>query len=135
MSSDAKGPGGYWTGEYAYPEGQFSTTPFNAHLIEDGSSLSGTITEADHNGFFKPVIVLSVLNGSVDGANISFIKRMQNAGPHQRHAIHYSGVLNAEGTEIRGRWIISGDWSGDFQMTRGDLGEEEMIQLVAEVDA
>jgi hypothetical protein len=34
------------------------------------------------------------------------------------HAVDYAGTLNAEATEVEGRWIIRGVWSGKFLMIR-----------------
>lgn len=132
MSDKAQGLSGYWTGEYDYPH-SFSPVAFNAHLIEDGDGLTGSITEPDTHKFFDTIIVMSTLVGSKEGANVRFIKRMQNAGRHD--PIHYIGLVNEAQTQIRGRWIIAGEWSGNFQMSRGDLEEPAAVVAHDEVDA
>jgi len=57
------------------------------------------------------------LQGQRDGNAISFVKTYDIAGSNV-DPIHYSGILNADATEIAGTWRIHGNWSGKFLMIR-----------------
>ncbi|MGD0722286.1 MAG: hypothetical protein ABR970_14705 [Roseiarcus sp.] len=54
--------------------------------------------------------------GRRTGRAVAFVKRY-DGWPH-RHDIHYTGELNGDATEIRGRWRIVPLPSGAFLMIR-----------------
>ena len=58
-----------------------------------------------------------MLAGSRHGSAVTFVKTYDGSNPNYRTAA-YKGTLSDDGTEIEGRWIISGIWSGKFLMVR-----------------
>jgi len=105
---------GVWQGIYSYAVGGLPTVPFTATLIEAGSSLTGSVHEQCRmNG---QTLLFSV-NGSRHGTAISFIKTYLGTSSYYRRIV-YDGAVNDDANEIEGRWIIPGDWSGRFLMTR-----------------
>ena len=59
-----------------------------------------------------------------DGA-VAFMKTYDGANPHYR-TVAYEGTLSRDGTEIEGRWIVPGNWSGKFLMVRS-AGKAETV--------
>jgi hypothetical protein len=105
---------GVWQGIYSYPVGGLPTVPFTATLFEAGSSLTGSVhEECRMNG----ATLLFSLSGSRQGTAVGFAKTYQGQSPYYG-TIAYQGAVNADATEIEGRWTIPGDWSGRFHMTR-----------------
>jgi hypothetical protein len=106
---------GVWNGLYSYPDGRSVT--FVATLIESGSTLTGSTHEPCVGGDCPAAVLFASLMGSRDGSAVSFRKTYEAVGP--RFApINYAGTLNAEATEIEGRWSIRGVLSGKFMMIR-----------------
>jgi len=91
---------GVWDGTYSYGSGTPSVA-FVATLIESGTTLTGTTHEPCTIGGSSDEIMLATL-----------------LGVRQGQAVHYEGTLNADVTEIEGRWSIPGDGSGAFLMIR-----------------
>lgn len=106
---------GVWNGLYSYPDGRSVT--FVATLIESGTTLTGSTHEPCVGGGCPAGTLFASLMGSRDGSAVSFRKTYEAAGPHFR-TVNYEGRLNAEATEIEGRWSIPGVWSGKFMMIR-----------------
>lgn len=113
-SQDSRSLTGVWQGIYSYPVSGLPTVPFTATLIESGSSLSGSVHEqCTMNG---ETLLFSV-SGGRHGSAVSFVKTFLGNSPYYG-TILYDGAVNADATEIEGRWTIPGDWSGRFLMTR-----------------
>ena len=107
---------GVWDGTYSQPGVGIVT--FLATLIEGGGALGGSVTE--------PCVVpghpSSTLNASIaghhSGSAVSFVKRYEPPG-YGYNTVSYEGVVNADATEIDGRWRIAGtSYSGTFLMVR-----------------
>jgi hypothetical protein len=115
MDTKAQDLTGVWNGLYSYPDGR--SVAFVATLIESGSTLTGS-THEPCVGVDAPAGTLfaSLMGGRV-GSAVSFRKTYEAAGP-SFGTVNYEGRLNAEATEIEGRWSIPGVWSGKFMMIR-----------------
>jgi hypothetical protein len=61
------------------------------------------------------------------------LKTYDGANPHYVR-VAYEGTLSTDGTEIEGRWIVPGSWSGKFLMIRS-AGKEEAVRRKAFVRA
>ena len=83
-----------------------------ATLIEAGSHVTGTTHEP--NSFEPSTTLLATVSGRRDGQRVSFTKICQNGGVVYGSPIEYEGMLSGDGTEIEGRWVIRGHWSGKF---------------------
>jgi len=105
---------GRWIGIYNYPDGSPSV-PFDAVLLKSGGLISGTIEEIDD--WLDEVHLTATVDGSREGAAVRFTK-FYDSGDEGFDTVLYDGAINAEGTEIHGRWDIPGTWSGSFIMTR-----------------
>ena len=58
------------------------------------------------------------LSGHRSGSAVTFVKRYEPAG-YGYGTVHYEGAVNADATEIDGRWSIHGTaFSGRFLMVR-----------------
>ena len=107
---------GVWDGSYVQPGTGMVT--FLATLIETGGTLGGSVTEPCG----RPGCPSRGHNASIDGHRsgsvVSFVKRYE---PNDcgYDTVSYEGVVNAEATEIDGRWTIPGiAFSGTFLMVR-----------------
>jgi hypothetical protein len=112
---------GVWNGLYTYPDGR--ATSFVATLIEAGGTLCGTTHEPGSLPSSSGATLLASLTGSRRGAAVTFTKTYDTPDLGHRSPILYEGALNADATEIEGRWTIVGVWSGKFLMIRS-AGEE-----------
>lgn len=115
MSASAQNLTGVWQGLYSYPNG--ASVSFLATVIESGSSLTGSTHEPCVSGRVPGGTLLATLVGSRAGGAVTFRKTYEAAIPGYR-VVDYAGTLNAEATEIEGRWTIPGVWSGKFLMIR-----------------
>ncbi len=111
MSDDLSG---VWDGTYIQPGTGMVT--FTATLVETGGALFGDVTEPCSN----PQCPLRTHNASIaghrSGTMVAFVKRYEPPG-YGFDTVHYEGVMNAEATEIDGRWRLPGN-SGSFLMIR-----------------
>ena len=105
---------GVWDGTFMQPG--VGAVTFLATLIEAGGGLSGSVTEpcmmpgcprSEHH---------ASLSGNRSGNAVSFVKRYEPPG-FGYDAVSYEGSVNADATEIDGRWRIPGI-SGTFLMIR-----------------
>ena len=115
MQAQAQDLTGVWNGLYSYPDGRSVT--FVATLIESGSTLSGSTHEPCVGGDCPAGTLFASLMGGRQGNAVSFRKTYAAASP-RFGTVNYEGRLNAEATEIEGRWTIPGVWSGKFLMIR-----------------
>ena len=67
----------------------------------------------------------STLAGTRSDSAVTLRKTYDGKLPHY-HAVDYVGTLNADATEVEGRWTISGMWSGTFLMIRPARKEESV---------
>jgi len=117
---------GVWDGTYTQPGVGIVT--FLATLIETGGALGGNVTE--------PCAMLgcplSTHNASIaghrSGSAVSFVKRYEPPG-YGYDKVSYEGVVNADATEIDGRWRLPGTaMSGTFLMIRSS-GSTQSIEV------
>jgi hypothetical protein len=107
---------GVWDGTYLQP--RVGIVTFVATLIESGGALAGDVTEP----CMTPGCPLSTHNASIaghrSGSAVSFVKRYEPPG-YGYSSVSYEGSVNADATEIDGRWRVPGTmFSGTFLMVR-----------------
>ena len=107
---------GVWHGIYSYPVAR-APVSFVATLIETASAVSGTTHEPCAIGGSPNEILYATLLGSRQDSAIAFVKTYDGANPHYG-TVAYEGTLSPDETEIEGRWIVPGNWSGKFLMIR-----------------
>jgi len=111
---------GVWDGTYTQPGVGIVT--FLATLIESSGALGGSVTEP----CMMPACPLSTHNASIaghrSGSAVSFVKRYEPPG-YGYDKVSYEGTVNAEATEIDGRWKLPG-MSGTFLMVRATRAAE-----------
>jgi hypothetical protein len=115
---------GVWDGTYLQPGTGIVT--FLATLIEAGGALGGSVTEP----CVMPGCPMSTHNASIAGSRsrsaVSFVKRYEPPG-YGYDKVSYEGAVNAEATEIEGRWSIPGSgFSGSFLMVRASRPAESV---------
>jgi hypothetical protein len=113
---------GVWDGTFIQP--QVGMVTFLATLIESGGALAGNVTEP----CITPGCPMSTHNASIagdrSGSAVSFVKRYEPPG-YGYDTVFYKGVVNAEATEIDGRWSVPGTTaSGTFLMVRSSKPAE-----------
>lgn len=113
---------GVWDGTYTHKRG---IVTFLATLIESGGALAGNVTEP----CISPACPLSTHNASIaghrSGSAVSFVKRYEPPG-YGYGTVSYEGTVNAEATEIDGRWWLPG-MSGTFLMVRSTRPAESVV--------
>lgn len=107
---------GVWDGTFIQPHVGMVT--FLVTLIESGGALGGNVTEP----CMLPDCPLRTHNASItghrSGSAVSFVKRYEPPG-YGYDTVFYEGMVNAEATEIDGRWKLPGSaLSGTFLMVR-----------------
>ncbi len=122
---------GQWQGQYSYPNMR-APTPFAATLLETAGMLGGSITE---RSTYRPTIgqpLYATIAGRRDASAVHFVKTYE-AGDPRYGSVIYDGQLNADATEIEGRWTTQG-WSGKFLMIRSG-GKHAAAERKVEVKA
>jgi hypothetical protein len=110
---------GLWNGQFTYPRA-WGPEFFTATLVETQDFLGGSIQEVARSGRSKGKTLYATVSGTRHGAKVDFRKTYESAT--RTHSVVYTGVVNADGTEIEGSWSIPGNWSGRFLMLR-ETGE------------
>ena len=115
---------GVWDGTYVQP--RVGMVTFLATLIDSGGALGGNVTEP----CATPGCPLSTHNASIagqrSGSAVSFVKRYEPPG-YGYNTVFYEGVVNAEATEIDGRWRLpDNSLSGTFLMVRATRTAESV---------
>jgi hypothetical protein len=117
---------GVWDGTYV--QSGVGMVTFLTTLIETGGALGGNVTEP----CIRPdCSVGGTHNASIDGhrsgAAVSFVKRYEPSGCGYS-TVFYEGLVNADATEIDGRWRLPGSMeSGTFLMVRSGKRAEAMV--------
>ncbi|MCW5701986.1 MAG: hypothetical protein AB7I42_01135 [Bradyrhizobium sp.] len=109
---------GVWDGTYV--QRGIGMITFLATLIETGSALGGSVTEPCSQPGCPSRGHNAAIDGHRSGSAVSFVKRYE---PNDcgYDTVCYEGVINAETTEIDGRWTIPGSsFSGTFLMVRSN---------------
>ena len=106
---------GVWDGTYIQPSVGMVT--FLATLIDSGGALGGSVTEP----CMTPSCPVSTHNASIagqrSGSAVSFVKTYEPPG-YGYEKVSYEGAVNADATEISGRWRVGAALSGSFLMVR-----------------
>jgi hypothetical protein len=121
---------GIWQGIYSYPIPR-APVSFVATLIETASAVSGTTHEPCSIGGGPNEILYATLLGNRQHSAVAFVKTYDGANPHYG-TVAYEGTLSSDGTEIEGRWIVAGNWSGKFLMVRPSGRTEAVARTVFE---
>lgn len=121
---------GVWHGLYSYPVFA-EPVYFVASLIQSGTSISGTIHEAERGENGAPLTLYAGVSGTVDRPSVDFAKTYDGTGGWS-HTVMYSGLLDGDMSEIEGTWTIRGVWSGRFLMIRSRLASEAKAREVFE---
>ena len=108
---------GLWRGLYSYPINR-APVPFTASLAESGSWLTGATEEVATGRAALGRTLTATLQGRRAGSSVTLLK-LYNCSLRAYDSVAYEGAINAEGTEIEGRWTVPGNWSGTFLMIRG----------------
>ena len=117
---------GVWDGTYV--QSGVGMVTFLATLIETGGALGGNVTEpcirpdcrtgGTHN---------ASIDGHRSGTAVSFVKRYEPSGCGY-DTVLYEGLVNADATEIDGRWRLPGtSLSGTFLMVRSGKRTEAVV--------
>jgi hypothetical protein len=117
---------GVWHGLYSY-EVYREPVYFVATLIDSGSMVSGTTHESEIGETGAPLTLFAAIEGSRAGKLVRFTKAYDGSGGWD-HSVAYEGTLNAEATEIEGRWAIGVKASGRFLMIRNRGVTESVIR-------
>lgn len=124
---------GMWQGLYSYSDGY--SVPFVATLLQIGESLSGTIDEPRSDGGPSDQRMVAKVDGTRNGAMLNFTKRYDGTNASYDRPVLYEGNVNADATEIDGRWTIERYSSGRFLMTRAGARREAVTRkLLAPID-
>jgi hypothetical protein len=105
---------GVWDGTFVQP--QVGMVTFLATLIESGGALGGNVTEPCTTPGCPLSIHKASIAGHRSGSSVSFVKRYEPPG-YGYDKVTYEGLVNADATEIDGRWRLPG-LSGTFLMVR-----------------
>ena len=121
---------GFWAGTYAYLESGVPAVQFDCELRQDGSLISGEITESHGPG----QMLLAAISGQLNGAKIQFIKSYRNGGESFLWEIAYSGTVSPKKDHISGQWRV-GMRTGTFEMHRdaGALRKAEIRETADEL--
>ena len=121
---------GVWQGLYSYP-GQGEPVSFVATLIEAGAFLYGTTHETCALADASRRTLHAMISGVRGGGSVTFTKAYDGTAGWN-HRVEYDGALNADATEIEGRWSISGLLAGRFMMIRNPGKEVAVERKVVE---
>ena len=121
---------GFWAGTYAYLESGIPAVQFDCELRQDGSIISGEITESHRAG----QMLIATLSGQLMGTKIQFIKSYRAGGSSYLWDIAYSGTVSPKKDHISGQWRV-GMRTGTFEMQRdaGELREAETRETTDEL--
>ena len=106
---------------------------FLATLIESGGALGGNVTEPCMMSGCPLGTHNASIAGHRSGGAVSFVKRYEPAA-YGYDTVSYEGQVNAEASEIDGRWRLPGTTlSGTFLMVRStqsaqSIASEERIK-------
>lgn len=120
--SDPRDLTGVWYGKWAGDGPAVMPGRFIAMLEEAGGTIGGMITEVDPASGGTSLL-RAFVSGTRAGSDIRFLKQYDEG--EVVHAVAYLGTLNADGTEIAGRWSFAA-FSGDFVMERERFSIEEL---------
>lgn len=116
---------GVWNGTYV--QSRIGMVTFLATLIETGGALGGNVTEpCVRPGCLAGGTHNAAIDGHRSGSAVSFVKRYEPSGCGY-DTVFYEGLVNADATEIDGRWKLPGSMgSGTFLMVQSGKTAEEV---------
>jgi hypothetical protein len=88
---------------------------FVATLIETATRFTGATHETAWGGGER---LFATLDGERNGSSVNFLKTYDTPDERYDLPIRYVGSLNADASQITGRWTIMGHASGTFVMMR-----------------
>jgi hypothetical protein len=107
---------GVWDGTYIQPSVGMVT--FLTTLIDSGGALGGSVTEPCMTSRCPVSTHNASISGHRSGSAVSFVKTYEPPG-YGYDKVFYEGAVNADATEISGRWRLPGaPLSGTFLMVR-----------------
>ncbi len=112
---------GLWSGEYWY-SGITRPTPFSAHIIDSGGTISGTTLEPATFGSPHLTELSADISGSRGELTLRFTKIYHPAPGVHRMPIYYSGTVDEKLTVIDGDWRFPDGFSGRFVLVRASRG-------------
>lgn len=123
---------GTWSGSYVYP-GSLEPVPFEAEIRDHGGLISGLIHEPAE-AWAGVDRATAIMAGQRQGREVSFVKSYDQSEAYPE-PVHYEGTVDEEECEIAGSWVIIGEWSGSFVMTRPKAAEaEERVEETVPVE-
>lgn len=122
MSRDRQDVSGVWYGHWDAEQSEVEPNRFIALLDEQHGAIARAITEPDSEE--ADGVLRALVGGERSGSSVAWVKQYDGSG-RLAHAVHYTGAVNADATEIRGRWQLEG-FSGGFTMTRETFSEAEL---------
>jgi hypothetical protein len=123
---------GVWSGAYWYGASGVPT-PFTAHIIETGGSLSGTTLEPATFGSPGLAELSADISGERGALTVRFTKVYHSAQGVHRDPISYAGTVNDKLTHIDGDWRLPSGFSGRFILVRASRGAKARAKKVAAV--
>lgn len=126
MARQAERLTGVWHGLYTYA-GQPEPVYFVATLIDSGTHLSGSTHESAIGEAGAPLTLFAGIDGARHGKSVTFTKTYDGSGGWD-HSVAYDGHLNADLTEIEGRWSIGVKATGRFLMIRSSGASEAVVR-------
>ena len=116
---------GVWDGTYIQPSVGMVT--FLTTLIETGGALGGSVTEPCMTSGCPASTHNASIAGQRSGSAVSFVKTYEPPG-YGYDKVFYEGAVNADATEISGRWRLpGGTLSGTFLMVRSTTAAESTV--------
>ena len=106
---------GVWDGTYIQP--QVGMVTFLATLVDSGGALGGSVTEPCMTSGCPVSTHNASIAGQRSGSAVSFVKTYEPPG-YGYEKVSYEGAVNADATEISGRWRVGAALSGSFLMVR-----------------
>jgi hypothetical protein len=126
---------GLWSGEYWYGAGAMPT-PFSAHIIDAGGSLSGTTLEPATFGAPGLTELSADISGARGALSLRFTKIYHPAPGVHRDPIYYAGTVDEKLTMIDGDWRFPNGFSGRFVLVRASRGAKaEAKKAVRTIEA
>lgn len=109
---------GRWRGRYHYPVAQngITSVDFEMDLTFSQGRISGFVIEPNTFGDNTSANLYANFDGQVAGNLVEWQKTYDGTAGVS-HSVWYTGTIERGRRTITGRWIISDDWSGDFEIT------------------
>jgi len=115
---------GVWDGTFIQPSVGMVT--FLVTLIETGGALTGSVTEPCMTAGCPVSTHNASIAGQRSGSAVSFVKTYEPPG-YGYDKVFYEGAVNADATEISGRWRLPGAaLSGSFLIVRSTKTAESV---------